>query len=108
LRTRRKQHKKDQVTEVARKKRRNANKATARAIVGVSLEVINKRRTEKPEVGGRKQLGAGAGHAYSSLLISGSEPGAVEVRHWKQPTGWVHVLGSLPGHNQGITQPCRS
>jgi large subunit ribosomal protein L24e len=46
----RKQHKKDQVSEVARKKRRNTNKATARAIVGTSLEVINKRRAEKPEV----------------------------------------------------------
>ncbi|WIA30340.1 hypothetical protein OEZ86_000427 [Tetradesmus obliquus] len=48
--TYRKAHKKDQVTEVARKKRRTASKATARAIVGVSLEVINKKRTEKPEV----------------------------------------------------------
>eukprot|EP00879_Flechtneria_rotunda_P000088 GHRR01000135.1.p1 GENE.GHRR01000135.1~~GHRR01000135.1.p1 ORF type:complete len:150 (+),score=47.48 GHRR01000135.1:98-547(+) len=48
--TYRKAHKKDQVAEVARKKRRTANKATARAIVGVSLEVINKRRAEKPEV----------------------------------------------------------
>jgi large subunit ribosomal protein L24e len=48
--TYRKQHKKDQVSEVARKKRRAANKATARAIVGASLEVINKRRAEKPEV----------------------------------------------------------
>jgi len=38
------------VTEQARKKRRNNNKATARAIVGTSLEVINKRRQEKPEV----------------------------------------------------------
>lgn len=46
----RKAHKKDQVTEISRKKRRTANKATARAIGGVSLEVINKRRTEKPEV----------------------------------------------------------
>jgi len=46
----RKQHKKDQVTEVSRKKRRATTKATARAIVGVSLEVINKKRTEKPEV----------------------------------------------------------
>ena len=46
----RKQHKKDQVTEVSRKKRRNTGKATARSIVGASLEVINKRRTEKPEV----------------------------------------------------------
>mmetsp|Transcript_25067 Transcript_25067/g.54505 ORF Transcript_25067/g.54505 Transcript_25067/m.54505 type:complete len:149 (-) Transcript_25067:65-511(-) len=46
----RKQHKKDQVTEIARKKRRTAGKATARSIVGVSLEVINKKRTEKPEV----------------------------------------------------------
>ncbi len=39
-----------QVTEVARKKRRNTTKQTARAIVGVSLEVINKKRSEKPEV----------------------------------------------------------
>jgi large subunit ribosomal protein L24e len=38
------------VAEVSRKKRRNTGKATARAIAGVSLEVINKRRTEKPEV----------------------------------------------------------
>lgn len=47
---RRKAHKKDQVTEISRKKRRVANKSAARAIVGVSLEVINKRRAEKPEV----------------------------------------------------------
>ncbi len=33
-----------------RKKRRALNKGNARAIVGASLEVINKRRTEKPEV----------------------------------------------------------
>lgn len=38
------------MTEIARKKRRVANKSAARAIVGVSLEVINKRRAEKPEV----------------------------------------------------------
>ena len=44
------------MTEVARKKRRAATKATARAIVGVSLELINKKRTEKPEVGGRSRL----------------------------------------------------
>jgi large subunit ribosomal protein L24e len=48
--TYRKQHKKDQVAEVARKKRRTAAKATARSIVGVSMEVINKKRLEKPEV----------------------------------------------------------
>jgi large subunit ribosomal protein L24e len=46
----RKQHKKDQVAEATRKKRRTANKAAARAIAGVSLEVINKKRQEKPEV----------------------------------------------------------
>lgn len=46
----RKQHKKDQVSEVSRKKRRTLNKNAARAIVGASLELINKRRTEKPEV----------------------------------------------------------
>lgn len=39
-----------QVTEVARKKRRNTGKAAARSIAGVSLEAINKRRSEKPEV----------------------------------------------------------
>jgi hypothetical protein len=38
------------VAEIARKKRRTGGKATARAITGVSLEVINKKRTEKPEV----------------------------------------------------------
>jgi large subunit ribosomal protein L24e len=48
--TYRKAHKKDQVAEVARKKRRTANKAAVRAIVGANLEVINKKRTEKPEV----------------------------------------------------------
>ena len=46
----RKQHKKDQVTEASRKKRRTTNKAAARAIAGVSVEVINKKRQEKPEV----------------------------------------------------------
>ena len=46
----RKQHKKDQVSEIARKKRRALNKSAARAIGNVSLEVINKRKTEKPEV----------------------------------------------------------
>ena len=48
--TYRKQHKKDQVTEVQRKKRRATGKSQARSIVGASLEVINKRRAEKPEV----------------------------------------------------------
>lgn len=38
------------MSEIARKKRRAAGKATARAIVGTSLEVINKKRAEKPEV----------------------------------------------------------
>ena len=47
--TYRKDHKKDLDATVARKKRRSATKATARAIVGASLEVINKRRAEKPE-----------------------------------------------------------
>lgn len=45
----RKAHKKDQDTIIARKKRRAASKTQARAIGGASLEVINKRRAEKPE-----------------------------------------------------------
>merc|ERR1711934_650097 len=40
----RKQHKKDQTTEVNKKKRRGANKAISRAIAGASLEVIQKKR----------------------------------------------------------------
>jgi large subunit ribosomal protein L24e len=40
----------EQVTEASRKKRRNNQKATARAIGAVTLEAINKKRTEKPEV----------------------------------------------------------
>uniref|UniRef100_A0A7S1AME5 Large ribosomal subunit protein eL24-related N-terminal domain-containing protein n=2 Tax=Alveolata TaxID=33630 RepID=A0A7S1AME5_NOCSC len=46
----RKQHKKDQVTEVTRRKKRSTNKSAPRSIAGVSMEVINKRRQEKPEV----------------------------------------------------------
>merc|ERR1712087_341514 len=46
----RKQHKKDQTTEVSKKKRRGANKTLSRAIAGASLEVIQKKRAEKPEV----------------------------------------------------------
>merc|ERR1711981_471219 len=46
----RKQHKKDQTTEATKKKRRGANKAINRAIAGASLEVIQKKRAEKPEV----------------------------------------------------------
>ncbi|KAK9798171.1 hypothetical protein WJX73_005881 [Symbiochloris irregularis] len=48
--TYRKAHKKDQDTIVARKKRRAATRTQARAIGGASLEVINKRRAEKPEM----------------------------------------------------------
>jgi large subunit ribosomal protein L24e len=44
----RKQHRKDQEQQVARKKRRSANKGT-RAVAGASLEVITKKRAEKPE-----------------------------------------------------------
>ena len=46
----RKQHKKGQVEEAARKKRRVNKSAISRSIVGVSLEVIQKKRTEKTEV----------------------------------------------------------
>lgn len=46
----RKAHKKDQVGEVARKKRRNLNNKAPRAIVGVSMDIINKKRNERPEV----------------------------------------------------------
>jgi large subunit ribosomal protein L24e len=38
-----------QVSEVSRKKRRANTKSQARAIVGASLEVINRKRLEKPE-----------------------------------------------------------
>ncbi|KAK9842328.1 hypothetical protein WJX81_006766 [Elliptochloris bilobata] len=47
--TYRKQHKKDQDAVVARKKRRTTTRVQARAITGASLEVINKRKNEKPE-----------------------------------------------------------
>ena len=47
--TYRKAHKKDQVSEVTRKKRRALTKAAVRPIAGTSVELINKRRAEKPE-----------------------------------------------------------
>ncbi|GBG78134.1 hypothetical protein CBR_g26170 [Chara braunii] len=46
----RKQHKKDAHAETQRKRRRTISKPINRSIVGASLEVITKRRTEKAEV----------------------------------------------------------
>ncbi len=46
----RKQHKKDVHAEAIKKKRRTTNKPYSRSIVGASLEVIQKKRTEKTEV----------------------------------------------------------
>ncbi|KAL9259849.1 Large ribosomal subunit protein eL24-like protein, partial [Drosera capensis] len=46
----RKQHKKDIAQEAVRKRRRATKKPYSRSIVGATLEVIQKRRTEKPEV----------------------------------------------------------
>jgi large subunit ribosomal protein L24e len=46
----RKQHKKDILSETVKKKRRATSKPYSRSIVGASLEVIQKKRTEKTEV----------------------------------------------------------
>ncbi|KAG8365365.1 hypothetical protein BUALT_Bualt18G0097100 [Buddleja alternifolia] len=46
----RKQHKKDAAAEAVKKRRRATKKPYSRSIVGATLEVIQKRRTEKPEV----------------------------------------------------------
>ncbi|CAL8470921.1 g10463 [Coccomyxa elongata] len=48
--TYRKQHKKDQETQIARKKRRTTTRTQTRSIAGASMEVIAKKRAEKPEV----------------------------------------------------------
>ncbi|KAI8005945.1 60S ribosomal protein L24 [Camellia lanceoleosa] len=46
----RKQHKKDAAQEAVKKRRRATKKPYSRSIVGATLEVIQKRRTEKHEV----------------------------------------------------------
>merc|ERR1712157_277340 len=46
----RKQHKKDQASVVSKKKRRGGKATLNRAIAGASLEVVQKKRAEKPEV----------------------------------------------------------
>ncbi|XP_011081017.2 60S ribosomal protein L24-like [Sesamum indicum] len=46
----RKQHKKDIAAEAVKKRRRTTKKPYSRSIVGATLEVIQKRRAEKPEV----------------------------------------------------------
>mmetsp|Transcript_16451 Transcript_16451/g.28193 ORF Transcript_16451/g.28193 Transcript_16451/m.28193 type:complete len:159 (+) Transcript_16451:52-528(+) len=46
----RKAHKKDQVNDTQRKKRRALGRSAVRSIAGATIELINKRRTEKPEV----------------------------------------------------------
>eukprot|EP01024_Parvocaulis_polyphysoides_P058847 TRINITY_DN6350_c0_g1_i3.p1 TRINITY_DN6350_c0_g1~~TRINITY_DN6350_c0_g1_i3.p1 ORF type:complete len:155 (-),score=28.97 TRINITY_DN6350_c0_g1_i3:156-620(-) len=45
----RRAHKKDQSAEISRKKRRTAQAKKVRSIAGTSLEVINKKKNEKPE-----------------------------------------------------------
>ncbi|KAG6397024.1 hypothetical protein SASPL_143185 [Salvia splendens] len=46
----RKQHKKDAAAEAVKKRRRTNKKPYSRSIVGATLEVIQKKRAEKPEV----------------------------------------------------------
>ncbi|KAL5065826.1 hypothetical protein RYX36_027563, partial [Vicia faba] len=46
----RKQHKKEIAQEAAKKRRRATKKPYSRSIVGATLEVIQKKRSEKPEV----------------------------------------------------------
>ncbi|XP_019709638.2 large ribosomal subunit protein eL24y-like [Elaeis guineensis] len=46
----RKQHKKDIHAEAVKKRRRTTKKPYSRSIVGATLEVIQKKRTEKPQV----------------------------------------------------------
>lgn len=46
----RKQHKKDIAAEAVKKRRRATKKPYSRSIVGATLEVIQKKRAEKPEV----------------------------------------------------------
>ncbi|KAL2543645.1 60S ribosomal protein L24 [Forsythia ovata] len=46
----RKQHKKDIAAETVKKRRRTTKKPYSRSIVGATLEVIQKKRAEKPEV----------------------------------------------------------
>ncbi|XP_022743685.1 60S ribosomal protein L24 isoform X2 [Durio zibethinus] len=46
----RKQHKKDIAQEAVKKRRRATKKPYSRSIVGATLEVIQKKRSEKPEV----------------------------------------------------------
>ncbi|XP_059428071.1 large ribosomal subunit protein eL24-like [Corylus avellana] len=46
----RKQHKKDIAQEAVKKRRRATKKPYSRSIVGATLEVIQKKRAEKPEV----------------------------------------------------------
>uniref|UniRef100_A0A7N0SX66 Large ribosomal subunit protein eL24-related N-terminal domain-containing protein n=1 Tax=Kalanchoe fedtschenkoi TaxID=63787 RepID=A0A7N0SX66_KALFE len=46
----RKQHKKDIAQEAVRKRRRATKKPYSRSIVGATIEVIQKKRSEKPEV----------------------------------------------------------
>ncbi|CAN6807615.1 unnamed protein product [Brassica oleracea var. botrytis] len=46
----RKQHKKDAAQEAVKRRRRATKKPYSRSIVGATLEVIQKKRAEKPEV----------------------------------------------------------
>ena len=66
----RKAHKKDSKESTRTKKRKVASKAVARSIVGASLEVIQKKRAEKPE---QRQAARDAALRYVCLITDTNE-----------------------------------
>ena len=63
----RKAHKKDSSESTRTKKRKIATKAVARSMVGASLEVIQKKRSEKPE---QRQAARDAALRYGKLSFN--------------------------------------
>lgn len=81
-----------QVTEVSRKKRRTANKGLNRSIVGASMELIQKKRAEKPEVG-RVELSAPFVLCWRGLIGSVSNKRLARV---DEPNSGQHCLQTHP------------
>ncbi|CAK0782575.1 60S ribosomal protein L24B [Coccomyxa viridis] len=90
----RKQHKKDQEAQIARKKRRATTRTQARSIAGTSLEVINKRRAEKPEV--RKASREAALREVKERLKSSKQEKAA-LRSADAKRGGGKAAKSVPG-----------
>lgn len=85
-------------TVVARKKRRSVNKTNVRPIGNASIEVLQKRRAEKPE---QRKASREAALRYVNQHQTMSETPVCRILHAMLPLH-AHELGGLPSSSQSL------